>query len=241
MENYLLNWSHCLFCFLLLVGFYFLLLLLVGLNNRAYFLREWQTRIHRFLQILLQVYEPFALVLIMVVFVLVNPLVHGPIVAFFILLGYQPIRNYISGRIFLLANEIKIGQRIEIQGNTGIVQKMERLGFLLQTPEGLRFVNYSSLLSDGFVLLKGEKIGGLHQLQLSPVGEEKKNHESFINNRLFSCPYVDWTYKPEIVKRKENQNQYSVRVLVREDQHLGHLVRLIKEWGYECVLPEQHH
>jgi len=188
MQFNTISWFYFFLYALLLIGLYFLLLLLSGLVNRAQFLGVWQARFSRVLQFLLHAYEPVALVILLVSFVLVNPVVHGFIAAFFILLGYLPIRNYINGRIFLLANELKEGQHIEINKKAGVVKKTERLGLLLQTPEGLRFVNYSSLLSDGFVLLKGEKVGGLYELQLTAEAGQEKKHHKFLRNRLYSCP-----------------------------------------------------
>lgn len=236
MEQFFLICSTFLLWFAFLVGLYFFLLLLSGLVGRAPFLGSWQQHIGRLIQFVLDVYEPIALIVLAVVFVLFNPWVNGGIVAALVLLGYQPLKNYVSGRIFILTNEIRIGQRIEVKNHTGIIQKIERLGLILQSQEGMRFVNYSSLLSEGFVLLKGEKVGGLHQLQLRPLEENQKNHQQFISNRLFSCPYVDWSFRPEISLVEEAAQQYDLRVLVREEQHLGHLLRLVKEWGYECVL-----
>jgi len=236
MQFYSLSWFYFFLYALLLVGLYFLLVLLSGLVGRAQFLGVWQTRLSRLLRFLLHAYEPVALAILLVSFVFVSPYVHGPIIAFFIILGFLPIRNYINGRIFLLANELKEGQHIKINEQTGVVKKTERLGLLLQTPAGLRFVNYSSLLSDGFVLLKGEKVGGLYELALTAETVQEKKHQHFLRNRLYSCPYVDWTFKPEISTLNQEEQKYGVRVLVREDQHLGHLMRLIKEWGYDCEL-----
>ncbi len=236
MQFYSLSWFYFFLYALLLVGLYFLLVLLSGLVGRAQFLGVWQKRLSRLIRFLLHAYEPVALAILLVCFIFVNPYVHGAIVAFFVILGYLPIRNYINGRIFLLANELKEGQHIEIKNKTGVVKKTERLGLLLQTPEGLRFVNYSSLLSDGFVLLKGEKVGGLYELQLTADNGQEKKHQNFLRNRLYSCPYVDWTFKPEISMLDEELQKYGIRILVREDQHLGHLMRLIKEWGYDCKL-----
>lgn len=237
MEQFLLISSTFLLWFVFLVGLYFLLLLLAGLVERAPFLGNWQQRLDRLLQFVLNIYEPVAFIILAVVFVLLNPWVDGGIVAALVLLGYQPLKNYVSGRIFILTNEIKIGQRIEVKNHTGVIQKIERLGLILQSQEGMRFVNYSSLLSDGFVFLKGEKVGGLHQLQLRPKEEQQqKNHQRILNNRLFSCPYIDWSFQPEIVLVEDTAQRYDLKVLVREEQHLGHLMRLVREWGYECVL-----
>ena len=115
MDNILLTWPTFLLWIIFLVGLYSFLLLLSGILERAPFLGKWQGRFRQLIQFLLNVYEPVALIIITVSFVLVNPWVHGAIIGLLILLGYQPLKNYFSGRLFLLANEFREGQRIEVK------------------------------------------------------------------------------------------------------------------------------
>ena len=203
MEEYTLSWGFCFFCFILLVGFYFALLILSRIVRRTNFFGEAQHRIDSALQFALKIYEPVALTILLVMVVLVNPIIHGLIALFFLVLGYMPIKNYISGQLFLLAHNLKKGQRVKIGESTGVIERMGRIGLYLQTAEGARFINYSSLLSDGYMMLKGAKIGGLHQLQIRPKEIGKVDHLAAIRNKLFSCPYIDWNLKPNVKKEAD--------------------------------------
>jgi len=236
MEIYTLSWGFCFFCFILLIGLYFGLLILSRIVRRTNFFGEAQNQIDKALQFALKIYEPVALTILLVIVVLVNPILHGLIALIFLVLGYTPIKNYISGQLFLLAHNLNKGQRVKVGDSTGVIDRMGRTGLYLQTAEGARFINYSSLLSDGYMMLKGEKIGGLHELQIRPKDTAKGDHLSVIQNKLFSCPYIDWNLKPNVKKEEETEDSYQVQVLVREDQHINYLMQLINEWGYDCSL-----
>ncbi|MFT5261655.1 MAG: hypothetical protein ACI8YQ_000380 [Polaribacter sp.] len=236
LEEYTISWTLWFFALLAVVGLYFVLRLLANILDRVNVLGKRQRPAREVLNVVLRLYEPAASLFLLVGFVFINILLHGLLVIFVFILAFYPVKNYVNGRLFLLAHKLQEGQRIRVNEMSGIIRDLGRLGVSLQTSEGLRFINYTTLLSDGYLLLKGEKIGRLHQLSISSGAEIEALTVSSLKNRLFSCPYIDWSLRPEIKEDDEGKGGLLAQVLVREDAHLRSLVELVREWGYGCVV-----
>ncbi len=236
LEEYTISWSLWFFAVLGVVVLFFVLRLLANVLDRVNVLGKQQRPAREILNVVLHLYEPAAILFLLVGFVFINLLLHGLLVAFVFILAFYPVKNYVNGRLFLLAHKLQDGQRIQVNEMSGIIRNLGRLGVSLQTPEGLRFINYTTLLSDGYLLLKGEKIGRLHQLSISSDTDVAALTVSSLNNRLFACPYIDWSMRPEIKVDEEGEGGLLAQVLVREDAHLRSLVDLVREWGYGCAV-----
>ncbi len=235
MIKYDLTWGNCMWSIFWLIVFYFVLLALIEFLKRVQFLGRSQSKVQRIMSNILIIYEPLAIVLGLVTIVLVNPVIHGMVLILILLLAFEPIKNYASGRIFSWTHELKQGQKIKVNKGTGVIKDLGRIGLKLQSKEGTHFVNYSTLLTNGYTLVKGEQMGGLHHLKIR-TNVENVNHEQVIRNRLYSCPYVDWTFNPKVEVDTKHDNALKVQLLVKENQHLNYLIQLFKEWGYECSL-----
>jgi len=238
MSKYIISWGDWLLALAFLIGLYFGLMILLEILRRVQFLGRFQKRAIYFLDILLKLYEPIVVTILLVMFVFINPYLHGLFAAFLLLVAYFPIKNYMNGRVFLWSNELEKGNRIKVDQSTGVIQDMGRLGLSLQTQDGLRFVNYTSLLQNGYMLLKGDRVGGLHQIHIEIPDDQKTTEKDILQKRLFACPYIDWTLKPKIIKDHGKENSFIVQLMIREDRHLQYLLQLIKEWGYECNVAE---
>ena len=234
LEKYTLTWSLWLFALILVFALYFVLRLLSGTFKRVNLLGKMQGKVVEVLEIIMKLYEPLTVFFLLVGFIFINPFLHGLLVAFLFLLTFYSIKNYMNGRLFLLAQQLKEGQRIKVNETSGLIRKLGRLGVSLQTREGVSFINYTTLLSEGYMLLRGEKTGRLYRLLIQSGVDNVSLNLQDLNNKLFSCPYIDWSLRPEIKQDTENEKQYFAQVLVREEQHLNYLLEVIKAWGYGC-------
>ena len=143
----------------LLLGLYFLLefgwRLVDGLKLRPGlrdFVRRWLWRGRI-------VYEPVAIGILVVAFVLINPFVHGIAVGILIAGAFMHFRNYLSGRMLRLENSLRIGEVITSGEIEGVITRMGRLGIKLREGGGLRHVGYHQLVSEGYVLVSGSETG----------------------------------------------------------------------------------
>ena len=233
------SWTYLLTTALGLLALFFALQFLDRMLKRAAFLGSWQDPAQKTVRYLLLIYEPLALILLGGIFVLINPIFHGLLLAILLLTSFTHLRNYIAGRVVQLDHHIDRGSQIRSGDIEGVVLEMGRLGVQIQTKEGLYHLTYVKLLTNGYTLMAGEEIGGFYHLHISPKDEESKvRHLQFLQNSFVTVPYLDWNHKPELTTLDDQANKLQARVLVREESHLYDLITLIKEWGYYCVVRE---
>ncbi|HHG86168.1 MAG TPA: hypothetical protein ENJ82_15570 [Bacteroidetes bacterium] len=234
-----ISWLQFLLSASALLGLFFLLRFTVQLLGRISL--PWlnlgpSRKALFFVQVL---YEPLALLLAATLFFLVRPVSNGLLILLIGMATFSHIRNYFSGRMIALQNNLKVGLRIRVGGKLGRVSRIGRLGIRLQSNDGLHYLDYGQVLSPGYTLVSGEDVAGLYRLRVTTNETENKklNSEHFMD-LLSTSPYLDWNCIPEILNPKESQDMVETRVLLREEDHLQDLVRLIREWGYSCeVVP----
>ena len=240
MENFFMtqaSWSKLFIIAFGLFCLYFALKFLRKLVKRASFLRIFQDPLQRIIRYTLLLYEMAVILILTSIFVMINPLYHGILLAIVLVIAYNHIKNYVSGRMIKMANEIKEGSGLQTMESEGIVANLRRLGLNLKTKDGIYFIEYSKLMSEGYTILAGEDIGGFYQLKITPQEEDTKtNHLNRILDLLITAPYLDWHHKPEVLPCDENLSDLEARVLVREEIHIHELVAMIKEWGYDCKI-----
>lgn len=231
------TWGNFFIAALILLVFYFALQLADKMLRRTVSLSNYQAAAGRIVHNLLLVYELLALLVLGGVFVLINPLFNGLILALLVLAGFSQFRDYISGRIIQTNPALNIGARIKAGGLKGRVIGMGRLNLQLQAREGLHYVNYTRLLRDGYTLIAGEEVGGLYQLKIRAGNSDaKENQNQQLIDLLATAPYLDWNHKPELRPVRDDKNYVSARLFLKEEIHLYELEELIKEWGYECEI-----
>lgn len=243
MENLLsvqFSWGYLLRSILLLLVLYFALQFISRILQRAAFLGRWQTPAQKVVRYLILVFEPLAIIWVGGIFVLINPVFHGLLLALLFLSAFTHLRNYIAGRVIQLDQYIERGSRLRAGTVEGVVLELGRLGLQLQTKEGLYQLTYGKLLDGGYTLLSGDEIGGFYHLKITPKDPEAKTrHLQHLQQLLVTAPYLDWSHKPELTALEEEEQKLEARVLVREENHLHDLMALIREWGYQCVLHDE--
>ena len=231
------TWGNLLTVAIVLLLLFFLLQFLKRALRLATFMGNLQAIAQRWVNYFLLVYEMFAVLAVLGVFILINPFYHGSLVALLFVVSYAHMKNYFSGRVLRLKNQIKTGVNLKTGSQKGLIHSLDRIGLQLQTNEGLHYLPYGKLLSDGYTLMAGEQIGGYYQLRISPKKDNTiNNHETHLFDLLVTTPYLEWHYKPEISKNEDLADDYTAKILVREEAHLHDLIQLVKEWGYNCKL-----
>ncbi|MCB0636595.1 MAG: hypothetical protein KDC54_08250 [Lewinella sp.] len=188
------------------------------------------------------IYEPLAVLLLLAVFVLINPVLHGILVAASVLLGFAHCRNYLTGRLMQLDEGLRTGQRLRSGTTEGAITALDRLGLKLRTEQGLHFITYSDLMTDGYLLLSGQEIGGLYHLHFQPTKNIKqKDPAQHLLDLLTTTPYIDGTtITPVLSPKGETPEQgWETQVLLRDNQYLPDFLQLVKEWGYDSIIIQQ--
>ncbi len=233
------TWTNFLEIAVFLVILWFVLLFFRDIFGRTRWFGKSQDRVQRGMDVLLLLFEPLALLLLVGVFVFVNIWLHGFIVLLVLIGGFSHFRDYFSGRIVRFDKKIVTGKSIKTEKAQGIIDSRERLGLRIKTSQGIRFVGYSNLLKNGYMLLADKEIGGFYHLRIKPEeNNENKNHLQYLFDLLVTTPFIDHSFKPEFIETedKEKTDAISMQVSVREKTHLAELTNLIKERGYLCKI-----
>lgn len=229
------SWSNFFITALGLLALYFVLQFARQVLSNTNLMGDIRLPLLKSIERILLFYEPIVLLILVSIFVLINPSLHGLWIALLAIGGFSHIRNYISGRILQIEKSIAIGNKVKANQQEGVISKIGRLGLQLKTAKGTQHINYSKLNADGFMVLTGQDIGGFYHLKIKPQEpNEKLNYSLQLMDLFASSPYLDWNFKPTL-KKGDDFNLHA-KIMVREDNHLQDLIRLIEEHGFACKL-----
>jgi hypothetical protein len=236
MEAFLpeVSWRQLIVAAIVLMLLYFLVQWL-GNRLRRMSLRKTARLLRPIGRFMMVFYEPIAATILLGIFFLVNPLLHGLLLLILLLLGYHHLKNYLSGRLVQLGFDLQTGKQLEIGPVSGVITRLGRLGIYLQNNNGQHYLAYSGLLSGGYTLLSNEDAGGIFSIAIHPPEEVASPEQSRrdLANRLVKVPYVDWSHHP-VIQQEEQSSHLTARIFIHEEKQLPELLQLVKEWGYTC-------
>lgn len=230
-----INWADFFSIALGITVLYFALNFAYSWLHKTDYSSMLRTNVQNVLRGSLLVFEPLAALILLGAFTLIDPILHGSLVLILLIGGFYYIRNYFGGRIILFDSVISVGNRLSVQNMQGVISQIGRLGLKLQTNKGLQFVNYATLITDGYTLLAGKEVSGLYNLKFTTKDEKvpmKSTNE--LIDLWAATPYLDWSFTPELRLSTETPNQFHAQVMVREEKHLFDFFSLMNDWGYAC-------
>lgn len=230
-----ISWAKWIFTTLLVFGIYWVIRIADNIFEKASLLGGWQEKVYRFIHKVFVMAEPISLLVVLASFIFINPIVHGIMALVLLLISYEIIKSYFSGKVLQIKGELYEGQKIKVNQTEGFIQEIGRTNLTLQTKQGMEYLSYVQLFGDGYTQLQGKKIGGLQALIINGENTEDKLTIQHIQDKLWESPYLDWSFDPE-VSITNVQNQFEVKVLLREKTHLEDFKNLINAWGYSCRL-----
>ena len=229
------TWTGLLTIALELLALYFGLQFALRILANTSFLGNFQPLVRYALHHLLLIYEPLVILLLTSVFILINPVAHGLLFGLLLLTSFTQARDYLTGRLLQLNRNLSAGRTLKVRQKQGVIHQLGRLGVYLQTNEGIHFINYARLLSEGYTLTAGEEIGGFYYLRITGVEMTgKAGLDDQLTDLLATAPYIDWNHKPQFTFLDKDAGEVEARILVKEETHLHELMALIREKGYAC-------
>lgn len=186
----------------------------------------------------LVILEPFIYVCILGLFIAINPITHAIVIVILSALMFQHIRDYQSGRIILYSSTIMHDKNIIAGKYSGSVVKMGKLGLHIRTPEGILYLNYSRILSEGFLLSAGEELREYCRVLVQAKSTDTTIQElkRQLNEALVTLPYIDWKFKPKISVSVQTEGELELKMLLHENVASEEVCRFLKEAGYHCVI-----
>jgi hypothetical protein len=230
------SWLFFLGTVVFLLLFYSLLLFFQRQIHQLPVTLKFKDRLTNKFRSLLLLYDFIFVVITVSVFVLLNPIWHGIIVLFLIAITFPLIRNYMTGRFLSFDPEFHQGKRITVGKDTGVINKMNRLGIYVITNGGVKYINYMILQEKGFSLLTDSLMQEYCDLNISANNQDSSNLSAeMLLYKLMGVPYLDSQYRPTLITNN-GDTQFQIRVLIRKGNHRQELINLIKDWGYDCQL-----
>ncbi|MCH2045322.1 MAG: hypothetical protein MK212_14495 [Saprospiraceae bacterium] len=197
--------------------------------------RNLERILFMFLERTFIIYEPIAIILLASVWVLVDPVWHGILTLFLITITFPHIRNYITGRIIRLSNDIKLGKTVLLGKEQGAVSRLSSLGIYIMMDNGLRYFTYSQFAEQGYTILSGNDLGAYCTVVIELDGEKDAvQQKKWLFHMLMVVPYIDTSYYPNLLESEENQ--VKVKLLLASSHYHQYLISLIEDWGYTCKL-----
>lgn len=220
--------------FLLL--FYGLLLFLQRHVHQFPVTLKFKDRLSNTLRSFLLLYDLIFVVVTASVFILLNPVWHGLVILFLVSITFPLMRNYMIGRFLCFNPEFQQGKRITVGKDTGVINKMNRLGIYMITNNGMKYINYMILQERGFSLLTDSLMQEYCDLNISANEQDSSNLSAeMLLYKLMGVPYLDSEYRPTLIANNADI-EFQIRVLIRKGNHRQELINLIKDWGYDCQL-----
>ncbi len=189
-----------------------------------------------FLNIFFIYFGPLATLILASIFVLIKPALHGLILGLALLLAFSHIRNFLNGRIINSNEMFSKGQLVRISDKSGIITEIGKLGLRIRSDDGLHYFPYQTLLTSGYTLSSGDKIGGYYHLSLRMTELMDEDQMENLTNIILSSPYLDGDHKPEFYRSLSSEGHLNIKVLVKEEVHLHELMKLLEENGFDATL-----
>ena len=166
-EEYSLSWQQFILALSIIIALYMLLNLVQGLLRRARFLGPVRSSLMEGMRLFFLVFEPLAILFLLVIFAFVNIPINAFVLILLLLFSINHVNNYINGQLLKFNAAFDIGKQIKVQQYQGILTSLGKFGFKIKTNQGVQYLQYASLMDQGYLLFSGENISGFYQtLQL---------------------------------------------------------------------------
>jgi hypothetical protein len=143
----------------------------------------------------IEIYKPFAILLVLLTFVSINYKVHGVLFLLFLIVTFSHIKRYLYGVLFKINPLVNIGSNISTGEFKGDISKFLFFGVIINEDIGKRFINYSHIDDQGFSINQNDNASVRRTLYIYD-----QDKSTSILDLLFENPNVDFNNKPIITK-----------------------------------------
>ncbi len=178
-------------------------------------------------------YEPFAIIILSVLFILVDPVINGLFVLLILLLGFGQIRNYVYGKFIKVNNQFEEGAKVTTGNVFGYILKIGNTGLYLQESEGIRFVPYYVLISQGYSIISGRIQGVLLSLKLERDIPISKSDFEKIKDICLLSPYLERNKKHSFELSSDGRIECIVQL--KRELLKPNFIRLIEENNFKVT------
>ena len=217
-----LSWFQFIMIALVITAIYLLL-------NRNRDLVQRLLRVHN-----LSLVNSIALVLLIVAFVMVNPMIHGLIVVFALLLFYPVLTAYIKGIIVTNNSEIETGDLVTIGKHTGKVADINLAGLKLLSANNNLFIPFQIVGTEVIEKYKSDQTRYINFLckQHDKAGNLTVQD---LEETIFNFHFLEMGSSIEI---NHTENGYDVSVTLANDRFKTSLFNQLNKAGFDIIQKE---
>lgn len=171
----------------------------------------------------LEIYKPFAILIILLSFVSINYKVHGVLFLLFLIITYSHIKRYLYGVLFKINPLVNIGSNISTGDYKGDISKFLFFGVVVNEDVGNRFINYSYIDEHGFSINQNDNASIRRTIYI--YDQEKSTP---ILDLLFENPNVDFNNKP-IIKSVPNEKTLQLQIALETGATMESLIEYLNQ------------
>jgi len=227
-----ISWTKFFLIAILLAGLVLIYVLLIRsrLLNR---LRNTQEEYSGKIEYLERVLIILITVVLISLFILVRPVLHGFLMVIALGLGYRPLVNILLGITLTKELSLKVGNSYIVNGNQGILNKLGWTGMHITDIGSSTFIPYRKIY-DGGITLKTQQVPSMLKLKCTPT-EAMGTEEAitYLRNKIFGFPFLI----DETIPTIKPENNYLILDLgINNDKHLKSIVAAIENNGFNVEL-----
>jgi hypothetical protein len=209
----------------ILIVIYILLILVLRFIPQVFKRKSILNKTTLILKRIIEIYKPFAILVVLLSFVTINYRVHGVLFLLFLVVTFTHIKRYIYGVLFKINPLVNIGSNISTGEFKGDISKFLFFGVVVNEDVGNRFINYSYIDDNGFSINQNDNASIRRTIYI--YDQEKTTP---ILDLLFENPNVDFSNKP-IIKKVPNEKTLQLQIALETGATMESLIAYFNQYN----------
>ncbi len=174
-------------------------------------------------------------VLLVLSFLLVNPVIHGLIVVIAMILLYPVLSSFLNGILAFNNMKLKPGDLIMIDKKRGRISDISLSGIRLQTESNNIFIPFRKLAESSVERYRGDQTMFL-SFFCQPVNGEDKLNVNDVERIVFNFPFTEHKSNIEITQLKD---KFKVNLSLANNRFRSSLMKQFVDAGYQVELTKK--
>lgn len=218
-----MTWFNFFSILMLFIVIYIFLILIVRIIPQIFNRKSILNKTTLVLNRIIEIYKPFAILVVLLSFVAINYKVYGVVFLLFLVVTFTHIKRYIYGVLFKINPLVNIGSNITTGEFKGDISKFLFFGVVINEEVGNRFINYSYIDDNGFSINQNDNASIRRTIYI--YDQEKTTP---ILDLLFENPNVDFNNKP-IIKRVPNEKTLQLQIALETGATMESLLAYLNQ------------
>ncbi len=218
-----ISWFNFLTIIAILIGVFILLRITSKLLPHIFKRKSVINKSTEVINKTIEVYKPFAILIVLLSFVSINYKVHGVLLLLFLIVTFSHIKRYIYGVLFKINPLVNIGSNMSTGKFKGHISRFLFFGIIINEHDGNRFVNYSYIDKNGFSINQNDNTS----LRRTIYVHDQENTVPILD-LLFENPNIDFKNKP-IIKKIPNEETLQLQIALESGATMESLIAYLNQ------------